>query len=181
MTERLVLRELGPDHAADVRDYGIRSREFLAPWEPVRAADWWEPHAVHDRLSADLEDVANDRSLPLWISLAEQPDRIVGSIALRNIVRGAMHGCHVGYGLAPEAVGHGYMTEALAETVRIAFGELSLHRVEANILPRNERSIHVVERCGFQPEGLCRRYLRIAGRWEDHVRYAVINDAMGDR
>lgn len=159
----------------------MRSRDFLAPWEPIRAADWWEPQSVQSRLSADLEDVANDRSLPLWISLAERPDHIVGSIALRNIVRGAMHGCHVGYGLAPEAVGHGYMTEALARTVQIAFSEMSLHRVEANILPRNQRSIDVVERCGFQPEGVCRRYLRIAGRWEDHVRYAVINDALGER
>lgn len=175
-TERLVLRELGPEYSGDVRDYGLRSREFLAPWEAVRPSDWWDQAQVASRLTQDVIDIAADRSLPLWISLAETPERIVGSIALRNIIRGAMHGCHVGYGLAPEAVGRGFMTEALMRVVRIGFEELNLHRVEANIIPRNVRSLRVAEKCGFRREGVCPRYLRINGVWEDHIRLAVTND-----
>jgi [ribosomal protein S5]-alanine N-acetyltransferase len=54
-----------------------------------------------------------------------------------------------------------------------AFGELQLHRVEANIQPKNRRSIELVKRAGFRCEGLSPRYLKIAGRWRDHERWAI--------
>ena len=85
--------------------------------------------------------------------------------------------CVIGYGMAPEAVGNGFMSEAIERIVRIGFEELGLHRLEINIVPRNARSIAVAERCGFLCEGLSPRYLKIAGRWEDHVRYAKLNEA----
>jgi ribosomal-protein-alanine N-acetyltransferase len=67
------------------------------------------------------------------------------------------------------------MTEALLAVVRLAFEDLGLHRVEANIMPRNTRSLAVATRCGFEREGLCPRLLNIAGVWEDHVRTARLN------
>ena len=59
-----------------------------------------------------------------------------------------------------------------------AFGPLALHRVEANIMPRNQASLRVAEKCGFQPEGLARRYLCINGVWEDHLHMVRLNAAM---
>jgi ribosomal-protein-alanine N-acetyltransferase len=55
----------------------------------------------------------------------------------------------------------------------LAFGELGLHRLEANIQPKNLRSIELVKRAGFRCEGLSLRYLKIAGRWRDHERWAI--------
>jgi ribosomal-protein-alanine N-acetyltransferase len=132
---------------------------------------------VAGRLRFELQQAAEDRALTLYIFVREDPHRVVGRIALNNIVRGAMHGCTVGYGLAPDAVGYGYMTEALNEAVRIAFEDLGLHRVELNAIPRNARSIALAERCGFEREGVSRQMLRIAGVWEDHVRFVRLNDA----
>lgn len=175
-TDRLVIRQLGPGDASLVRDYGIRSREYHAPWDPVRPADWWEPRTIADRLRHELEQAVEDRGLALYIALSQEPDHIVGRVALNNIIRGAFQGCSAGYGLAPEATGHGYMTEALNEAVEIAFRELHLHRVEVSVVPRNTRSLAVAERCGFEREGISRAYIRIAGVWEDHVRFARIND-----
>ena len=78
-----------------------------------------------------------------------------------------MHGDHAG---------HGYITEALRALVfDIAFGPLGLHRVEANVMPRNNRSIRVLEKLGFVQEGLARDYLRINGRWENHIHYVTLN------
>ena len=63
----------------------------------------------------------------------------------------------------------GYMTEALRCVIDFAFNRLRLHRIEANIMPRNHASRRVVEKLGFHYEGLARQYLQINGRWEDHA------------
>jgi len=175
-SERLLLRQLGPDRAAAVRDYGLRSREYQAPWDPIRPTDYWELPVVADRLVQQLLEAEQDRTVCTYISAKAEPDRILGVINLRNIVRGSLMSAIIGYGLAPEAVGRGYMTESVNRIVDIAFTEMGLHRVELNIMPRNERSLRVAERCGFSREGLSPRYLKIAGRWEDHVRFARLCD-----
>ena len=51
---------------------------------------------------------------------------------------------------------------------------LKLHRVEANIQPANLRSLALARDAGFVREGYSRRYVRIAGRWRDHVRLALL-------
>jgi ribosomal-protein-alanine N-acetyltransferase len=66
------------------------------------------------------------------------------------------------------------MAEALAQVLDFAFGELGLHRLEANIQPGNARSIALVERLGFRKEGFSPRYLKIDGDWRDHERWAIL-------
>jgi len=176
-TDRLRLSQAGPGDAGRVREYGLRSREFHRAWDPVRPNDYWELAAVERRLSAELDQAAQDRGLVVYLT-PHDDERIIGRVAFSNIVRGAYQGCTVGYGLEPGATGRGYMTEALLAMVRVAFDELALHRVEANVVPRNARSMALVERCGFEREGLSPKYLRIAGRWEDHVRFARRNHAL---
>ncbi len=68
------------------------------------------------------------------------------------------------------------MSEAVARVADIAFNDLRLHRIEANIMPRNKRSIQVVEKNGFIYEGVSKRYLRINGNWEDHAHYVLLNE-----
>jgi [ribosomal protein S5]-alanine N-acetyltransferase len=175
-TDRLLLRQLGPEMAAAVRAYGLRCRETHAPWDPIRPDDYWELPVVAERLRAQLLEAELDRSLCTYLSATSAPGRVIGALNLRNIVRGDSMSCVIGYGLAPEAVGRGFMSEAVNRIVAVGFGELGLHRIEINIVPRNARSIAVAERCGFHREGLSPRYLKIAGKWEDHVRYAKLNE-----
>jgi [ribosomal protein S5]-alanine N-acetyltransferase len=66
------------------------------------------------------------------------------------------------------------MTEGFALALDFAFRRLKLHRVEANVQPANRRSLALVERVGFEREGYSRRYVKIAGRWRDHVRLAML-------
>ena len=68
------------------------------------------------------------------------------------------------------------MLEGLQLVIREAFGPLELHRLEANIQPGNERSIRLVQGAGFRMEGHSPRYLRIAGKWRDHQRWALLRD-----
>jgi [ribosomal protein S5]-alanine N-acetyltransferase len=176
-TERLYLRDLGPAQAAAVRAYGLRSAEYHKPWDPARPADYWELPAVAARLKSQQEESRSGSALCLCLSRKDDPEHIIGVANLRNVIRGALLSAHLGYALAPDAVGQGYMTEAVDRVVRIAFAELALHRVECNIMPRNARSLAVAQRAGFEREGFSPRYLRINGHWEDHVRLARLNEA----
>ncbi|HZI83864.1 MAG TPA: GNAT family protein [Casimicrobiaceae bacterium] len=101
-------------------------------------------------------------------------DALVGVFNLSEIVRGAFQSAYVGYyALAPHA-GRGYMAEGLGLTLRFAFRIMRLHRVEINIQPGNSRSIKLARRAGFIREGFSRRYVKLAGRWRDHERWALV-------
>ena len=101
-------------------------------------------------------------------------DAIVGVFNFSEIVRGSFHSAYLGYyAFAPHA-GSGLMADGLALALEFAFRGLKLHRVEVNVQPRNLRSHALVLRAGFVREGYSRRYLRIVGRWHDHVRYAML-------
>jgi len=99
---------------------------------------------------------------------------LVGVINVSEIVHGAFRSAYLGYHAFVPHAGRGYMTEGLGLALRWAFGELRLHRVEANIQPGNRASRRLVRRLGFQREGFSRRYLKVAGRWRDHERWALL-------
>ena len=55
-------------------------------------------------------------------------------------------------------------------------GDLRLHRVQAGTLVDNLRSQRVLTKSGFVRFGLAEGYLKIAGRWRDHERWAIVAD-----
>ena len=71
---------------------------------------------------------------------------------------------------------NGHMTGAVRALVPFAFGALRLHRIEAACLPHNGASMRLLERVGFQREGLARGLVCIAGRWQDHIVFARLAD-----
>ena len=66
------------------------------------------------------------------------------------------------------------MFEAMQLVIAHAFSKLKLHRLEANIQPKNRASIALVKKCGFTLEGVSRRMLKICGKWRDHERWAIL-------
>ena len=144
---------------------------------------WVQPPSTAARLAAYLQRFAGPQSrhpahashVGLLLCRVED-DAPAGIFNLSEIVRGAFHSAYLGYyGLAPYA-GQGYMGEGLALVMQVAFRKLLLHRVEANVQPGNVRSIALVQAAGFTREGYARRYLKLAGRWRDHERWALLSE-----
>ena len=176
-TERLILKVLDDTFSGQVLDYYIRNKDFLEEWEPKRPAEFYTLESQAAQLKAEYRDFEENRALRLWIFKKVKPeeDRAIGLIAFNNIVRGAFLSCFLGYKMDKDEIDKGYITEALNKGLEIMFNEYKLHRIEANIMPKNVRSLRVVEKLGFYNEGLARKYLRINGKWEDHIHMVLLN------
>jgi ribosomal-protein-alanine N-acetyltransferase len=137
---------------------------------------WVAPPAAPAAFRAWLARLDRDGGTRTASLLAFRADdgSLVGAFNFSEIVRGAFQSAYLGYyALAPNAR-RGYMTEAFALALDAAYGRLRLHRIEVNVQPSNTRSVALVERVGFAREGYSRRYVKIAGRWRDHLRYAML-------
>lgn len=175
-TERLLLKALDKSYAEEVVDYYLRNKSFLEEWEPVRSEEFYTKQYQEEQLDKALADIKNNSSLILWIFKKQDDRKILGSIAFTNIVKGAFLSSYLGYKLDKDEINKGYITEAIEKGIEIMFNEYGLHRIEANIMPKNKRSLKVAEKIGFYNEGLAYKYLKINDKWEDHIHMVILND-----
>lgn len=171
-----VTRPVDLDDAAALVDVLNANRAFLAPWDPVRDGSYFtlegQREVVRDAMAQQRDGVGR-------VHVIVDDGCVVGRVALSGIVRGALQSCALSYWVAAEHNGRGLATMAVGELVDIAFTELGLHRVQAETLLHNAASQRVLERNGFVRFGLAPRYLKIAGAWQDHAMYQLLNPAEG--
>jgi len=173
--ERLYLR---PPQVSDYRAWAnlrATSRDFLAPWEPLWADDDLERSAFRHRIRHYDDESAAGTAHPFFL-FHNSDSRLLGGITLGNIRRGVGQNGMIGYWMGAPYAGQGYMSEALRLLISHAFTKVRLHRLEAACIPSNERSIRLLEKAGFQREGLLRSYLKINGTWQDHLLFSLIED-----
>jgi [ribosomal protein S5]-alanine N-acetyltransferase len=151
--------------------------EFIAA---VQASEsllhpWVNPPDTAGRFTAYLNRAAREDQASYLI---RHPGcgGLVGYVNVNNIVRGALQTGHLGYAGFASHAGRGLMTAGLEAVFAEAFGNLGLHRLEANIQPDNARSLAMARRLGLRREGFSPRYLLIDGAWRDHERWAVLAD-----
>ena len=133
---------------------------------------WISMPTSHEAYAAYLERNESD-AVELFLACRRDDGAIVGFFNISEIVRRKLQSAFLGYGAIADHAGQGYMSEAMRSVLARAFGPLRLHRLEANIQPGNRQSIALASRCGFEYEGFSPRYLKVAGRWRDHERWAI--------
>ena len=150
-----------------------RRAEFLAAVKRSRGlhGHWASPPRTANGFDKSLERFGSPAHMGYWV-LTENGE-LAGVININEIVRGSFWSGYLGYYAFVPHNGRGYMTAGLRAVVSRAFGQLRLHRLEANIQPDNKASRQLVQRLGFKLEGCSPRYLKIAGKWRDHERWAV--------
>ena len=148
-----------------------RNRDHLAPWEPLRTAEFVTTEGQRANIGGKLGMFAAGTGVP-WILLAG--DRAVGTMTLSGIVRGPFRSANLGYWVDRDVTGQGVGSAAVAHVVEAARGPLDLHRIQAATLPHNAASQAVLRRAGFQEIGLAPEYLQIAGFWQDHLLFQRI-------
>ena len=156
----------------------LESRAFLQPWEPVWGNDELSKAAFVDRCRRAKHD-ARHGSAHVYLIFERDSGMMAGGITLGNIRTGVAQSAQIGYWMGEKYAGRGLMQNALDRLCTFAFEGLALHRLEAACIPGNERSIRVLQKCGFNQEGLLKSYLKINGRWEDHLLFARISGETG--
>lgn len=175
-TSRLILRPAHPRLAKAAADYYARNREHLTPFEPSFPEGFCTVGYQKALMRQDCRAAKENRGLRYWVFRKEAPDTAIGCVALNNIILGAFRSCFLAYKMDKDLLRQGYASEAVLAVVELAFQGLNLHRIEANILPRNTASLGLARKCGFKEEGLSPKYLRINGVWEDHIHMVRLNE-----
>jgi ribosomal-protein-alanine N-acetyltransferase len=158
-----------------LRALTVADREaFLAAMQSSQGlhALWLSPPRTAPEFANLLRRSRDERFESLLVCRRED-GAIAGFFNLSEIVRGPFQNAFLGYGAVAAHAAQGYMGEGLEMLLAYAFGALRLHRLEANIQPDNTASIALVRGHGFILEGRSERYLKVAGRWRDHERWAI--------
>lgn len=178
---RVRLRTLDEDDYDEWLAVRTRCRDWLVPWEPRPAG---APTTPEDRPSFSARCAARERERQIGSGYGFGiffDGNLAGEITLSSIQRGPFQNATIGYWVDRDLAGRGIAPEATVIVLRFAFEELSLHRVEIAIVPRNRPSRRVVEKLGLREESTAVRFLEIDGRWEDHVRYAITSEEWAQR
>jgi ribosomal-protein-alanine N-acetyltransferase len=173
-TRRILVR--GP--RVILRAPGARDREaFLSATRASRALHrpWVAPPTTPEAFQAYLQRNARD-DFEALLACERESGLITGAFNLSQIFRGGFQNAYLGYWAVSGFEGRGLMTEALQLVLAYTFRTLKLHRLEANIQPDNVASRALVSRAGFRMEGFSPRYLKVAGRWRDHERWAICRE-----
>ncbi len=149
------------------------NRDHTGPWDPARDESFYTVAGQRLELELDQRAWAAGTAFAFAVLAMDEADRIIGRVALANVVRGPWQNATLGYWIDERSGRRGHATRAVRLALRFAFEHAGLHRVQPAIIPRNDRSVRVAEKVGFRLEGRALRYLKINGVWEDHDIYAL--------
>jgi ribosomal-protein-alanine N-acetyltransferase len=180
---RVVLRPLRSDDWDAWREVRQRARDWLERWEPKPEPGSADPaterEAFRARCGAWERQRHFDAAYGFGLFLAD--GSFAGEVSLGSVQRGPFQMAYIGYWIDEALAGRGYVPEAVVLIMRYAFETLSLHRLEAAIVPRNTPSRRVAEKLGLRDEGIASGFLQIQGVFEDHVRYAITVEEWEER
>jgi len=152
-------------------EYVVRNREYHKAWSPAMPESFYtiaeQTHRFNQYVT--LHQQAREYKFVLG-----DEDSIIAVINLVHVERGVFMNGRLGYSIDELYSGKQVMTECIERIKDYSKNVLQLHRLEANIMPRNIASKRVIEKCGFTCVGLSPQYLLINKTWEDHEHWAVI-------
>jgi ribosomal-protein-alanine N-acetyltransferase len=167
-TDRLLLCETLPEDAKDV--FAVLSQESIAQFYNI----------VPLTTTAQAVDLIERRHKAFqagerirWSIRRKLDDKLMGSCGFVDLNNEA-HRAEIGYELGQEYQGNGFVTEALETMLNYGFTQLALNRIEAQVVPENIASVKVLERLGFQREGLLRRRGYWKGEYYDLLMFSLL-------
>ena len=169
--EKCYVRTFQEKDAQSLTGLVSRNKYFWSTYEPLQRPEYYTIDAQYKKIQESLYLMGSKREYTFGI-YELGTNNLIGHISLYAIKRLPYSSAFVGYAMDEIYAGKGIVTEAVELVVQFAFEQVGLHRVEAYVSTENSASIRVLEKSGFQQEGLLRKLLYINGQWVDHYMYA---------
>ncbi len=177
-TERLNAYLVDASTAARLLAYECRNREAFQPYSVTYHKSYYT-HASFLHICERQADLyVQKRMLPLLFTAKGGREHTIATVQLNHIVWKNFRSAKIGYSVDERFWNQQYGTEAVQSVIDYAFNVLKLNRLEVNIHPQNEASLHLAVRLGFENEGVSRSYLYLNGKWQDHLRFSLLNKDM---
>lgn len=166
----IILRDISPEHAQDYLDY--MSNDHMAGFLTKENRP--------QTLEAAVEEVSywgglfpSKRSI-YWAIVLKENNKMIGTAGF-NMISFPNSRAEISYDLDPNYWGKGIMLRSIKAILKFADYILGIVRIQATVITTNERSIKVLERCGFQQEGYLRKYEVVEGELKDYYMYARVD------
>lgn len=174
-TERLILRLPSTDYLREIHDFLYRNRSCFEKYEPTAPENYYTLDFQQTLARCELKLALKLSSVRFYVFLKEDPSTIIGTVCLHNIIKMPYFTSEVGYKFDASYQHHGYAQESLSMALSVGFYGLGLHKIFARCMPENTPSRNLLHATGFFEEGIERDSILIQGKWEDHIRYAILN------
>lgn len=174
---QVVLRPLRRRDATAWYEIRNRNQAWLRPWDATLPPGGAPGAASFGELVRALNTQARQgRMLPwavCWDDARGRGPELAGQVTVSGLVGGSASLGQIGYWIDERFAGKQIIPTAVAMATDYCFSVVGLHRIEIAIRPENVKSLRVVEKLGFRPEGLRPRYLHIDHDWRDHLMFAL--------
>ncbi len=165
--DNLSLKFLGNSRPKEVLDYYQRNFDHLKLSMPIKEKEFYTINYWKDEIKK--QDDYRKKNKALKYVIEDSDSKVLGCINFDGFMFGCFDACYVGYSIDKEIEGKGIMTFFLKKSMNYVVNDLGITRIMANFMPVNKRSWSVLKKCGFEKEGYANSYLKINGKWEDHV------------
>lgn len=152
--------------------YYLKNQTHFREWEPKREYGFHSLPGWEKRLVEMLRE--QEQKSAAYVVVLED-EAIIGHCTLSHISYGPFQACYMGYAISKEHEGQGKMKHTCEYAISYAFETLGLNRIMANYMPHNNKSAKLLKKLGFKIEGKAEKYLKINGKWQDHILTALIN------
>ena len=169
-TPRLLLRAFQPGDLNDIFEYASDPEVT----RHVRFVTHKSPDDTRAFLKT-MEENSQAGSSVVWAITLRGGGKVIGSVGFVAWAP-AHRRAELGYALNRHYWNQGYASEAVAALVAHGFSALDLNRIEAFVSPAHQPSQRVLEKCGFQLEGMLRQHELIKGHWHDSRVYSILRE-----
>lgn len=167
-TARFVLREIKQEDSRDLFHYF--SSDEVTKFYDVESFTSVEQA---EELIHRWNDRFNQEQAIRWGITLKSENKVIGTCGFHGWAKNH-YKAHIGYELAPEYWGRGYMTEAIQQIIEFGFSHPGLNRIEAYVEPKNTGSRKLLENTGFREEGILKEHYYWKNQFVDTVIYALL-------
>lgn len=147
-------------------DVYARTLRIPSPYTEKDFETWFE---------TDKKAAAQHGKLANW-AIRNEHGSLIGGVGLTRGQAFESHRAEVGYWLGKPFWGQGIMTAVVRRICEAAFDEFGLVKITAHVFKENAASARVLEKCGFQLEGLLRKHYRKDDKYLDSRLFALVKE-----